>query len=135
MRSPDDATPPRIELRNPASQEVDLLRQLQRILLTHPVAAQAAFSALVAEGRRFAATDEGKVWHERLKGSAVLRELRLVFDLSTLGLLEEETGAVLPSTYLDALFMIASGGDADVILNRAFWSGPDERTTGGNAGD
>jgi hypothetical protein len=129
---PREPAPPLIELRDPTRLEVDLLHQLQRVLLIHPVACQAAFTALVAEGRRFAETDEGRVWRDRLIGSALLREVRLTFDLSTLGLLEEEAGAALPSSYLDALFMIASGGDTDAVLNQAFWNGiegrPDGRT-------
>ena len=126
----DDTALPCIELRNPAPLEVDLVHQLQRALLMHPVASQAAFTALVAEGRRFADTEEGRHWRDRLVTSALLREVRLVFDLSTLGLLEEGAGAALPSNYLDALFMIASSGDTDLILNRVFWSGADEHSDG-----
>ena len=126
----DDTALPRIELRNPAPLEVDLVHQLQRVLLMHPVACQAAFTALVAEGRRFAETEEGRQWRDRLVGSALMRDVRLVFDLSTLGLLEEAAGATLPSNYLDALFMIASSGDTDAILNRVFWSGAEEHSDG-----
>jgi hypothetical protein len=126
----DDTAMPRIELRNPAPLEVDIVHQLQRALLMHPVASQAAFAALVAEGRRFAETEEGRQWRDRLARSALLRDVRLVFDLSTLGLLEETAGATLPSSYLDALFMIASSGDTDAVLNQVFWSGSDEHTDG-----
>lgn len=121
---------PRIELRDPAPLEVDLVHHLQRALLTHPVACQAAFSALVAEGRRFAETAEGRAWRDRLVDSALLREVRLVFDLSTLGLLEEDAGAAPPASYLDALFMIAASGDADALLNQVFWSGGEDRAHG-----
>jgi hypothetical protein len=127
---PHEPALPRIELQDPTSLEVDLLHQLQRVLLLHPVACQAAFTALVAEGRRFASTEDGRAWRDRLVGSALLREVRLAFDLSTLGLLEEEAGAALPSNYLDALFMIASGGDTDGVLNQAFWNGMERRDDG-----
>src|SRR5580693_1180923 len=40
----------------------EILRRAQLLLLKHPVAAQAAFAALIAEGRRFAATPEGAEW-------------------------------------------------------------------------
>jgi hypothetical protein len=110
---------PRVELKSPVPIEVDLVRGLQHALLTHPVASQAAFSALVTEGRRFAETAEGREWRDRLVKSSLLRRVRLVFDLSTLGLLEEgATG--LPSNYLDALFMMAAG-DTDAVLNRTYW--------------
>lgn len=117
----DPSALPRLELGDPDSAHADIVRQLQRVLLTHPVACQAAFTALVAEGRRFGETAEGQALRERLAQSALLRQIRLVFDLATLGLLEEHPGATLPSGYLDALFMIAAGGDADALLNRVFW--------------
>ena len=112
---------PRIELRDPAATEAALLRALQGVLLTHPVACQAAFTALVAEGRRFAETAEGRTWRGRLLGSSLLQQARLVFDLTTLGLLDEGSTGQLPSNYLDALFMAAASGDRDAILNRVFW--------------
>jgi hypothetical protein len=120
----------RVELTDPAPIEVDLLRGLQRVLLTHPVACQAAFSAMIAEGRRFAETAEGREWRDRLVHSPLLAQVRLVFDLSTLGMLEERGGAGLPTNYLDALFMVAAGGDADGILNRMFWAGSEETPRG-----
>lgn len=123
MRSgPADSEFLRVELVDPTAAEVEMLRALQRTMLTHPVACQAAFSALVAEGRRFAETPEGRAWRDRLVHSSLLRQVRLVFDLSTLGLLEEGAGACLPSGYLDALFMIAAGGNADEVLNHVFWN-------------
>jgi hypothetical protein len=115
-----EPTTPRLELRDPAPHQVAVVRAIQRALLTHPVACQAAFTALVAEGRRFGETAEGGEWRSRLMRSALLQRLRLVFDVSTLGLIEEGNGR-LPSSYLDALFMIAAGGDADGLLNRVFW--------------
>lgn len=126
----DEHVLPRIAIGDPAAIEVHLVHRLQRVLLMHPVACQAAFTALVAEGRRFADTDEGRGWRDRLTRSDLLRQVRLVFDLSTLGLLEEATSPTLPSSYLDALFMIAAGGDADAVLNRVFWSGSDAASDG-----
>jgi hypothetical protein len=136
VSGPNDVeqTVPRVELRDPEATEVALLRSLQRALLTHPVASQAAFTALVSEGRRFAETEEGRVWHERLIQSTLLKRARLVFDLTTLGLLEERAGNDVPSSYLDALFMAAASGDADDLLNRLFWSG-DERHARGQTGN
>ena len=102
---------PRIELKDAATVEAALLRSLQRALLTHPVACQAAFTALLSEGRHFAATPEGQAWRDRLVHSSLLQQARLVFDLTTLGMLEERAGEV-PSSYLDALFMAAASGEA-----------------------
>lgn len=124
----DDAC--RIELHEPARTEVALLQDLQRVLLKHPVAAQAAFTALVREGRRFATTAEGHLWRERLAHSAVLQQARLVLDVATLGMLEESGDSEVPSAYLDALFMLASGGDADSVLNKLFWGENDGEPAG-----
>ena len=134
MNEPDLARAgvPRVELREAATTEAALLRSLQRVLLTHPVACQAAFTALMAEGRRFAETPEGRAWRDRLVDSSLLQQARLVFDLTTLGMLEENAGEV-PSSYLDALFMAATSGDADGVLNRLFWNG-EEGSVRGDAG-
>jgi hypothetical protein len=120
----------RIELREPAITEVALLQSLQRVLLKHPVAAQAAFTALVREGRQFATTPEGRLWRERLAQSAVLQQVRLVLDLATLGMLEERGDSEVPSSYLDALFMLASGGETDAVLNQLFWGEHDREPAG-----
>jgi hypothetical protein len=114
---------PRVEIRDPVPTELALLRALQRALLKHPVAGQAAFTALVAEGRTFGETAEGRVWRERLINSSLLQQARLVFDLATLGMLDERGEDALPSSYLDALFMAAASGDADALLNQLFWAG------------
>ena len=128
---PDDA-PLRIELTDPTAAELMFLRSIQRTLLKHPVACQAAFTALMAEGRRFAGTDEGRMWRDRLVNSSLLHGARLIFDLATLGMLEERPNGELPSNYLDALFMAASSSDLDALLNRLFWSGDDELATDGD---
>lgn len=120
---PDRSVAPRVELCDPEPTELSLLREVQKILLKHPVAAQAAFTGLVAEGRRFGSTAEGRVWRTRLVSSSLLHQARLVFDLATLGILDEHGGDALPSSYLDALFMAAAGGESDALLNQLFWSG------------
>jgi len=116
---------PRISLRNDEGEVVAALRAIQETVLRHPVAAQAAFAALVAEGRRFAETPEGARWKERLARSVLLHEARLVWRMATLSSLEEDPPDVLPSAYLDGLFLAASG-DPDRVMDRLF---------GGSGGD
>ena len=48
-------------------------------------------------------------------------------------MLEERGSGDVPSSYLDALFMAAAGGDTDELLNRLFWRG--EEGTRGSAGN
>lgn len=81
---------------------VALLREAQAVLVKYPIAAQAAFAALVREGRRFAATDEGRGWKARLAGSPLVAQARTLFEGLAGGVLHEHGGA-LPSAYVDAL--------------------------------
>jgi hypothetical protein len=63
-----------------------LLRRLQVLLLKHPVVTQAAFSALVAEGRRFGATPEGAAWKSSLATSELLQQGRRLWDALSLNI-------------------------------------------------
>ncbi|MFO0605822.1 MAG: hypothetical protein U0324_21745 [Polyangiales bacterium] len=90
---------------------VRLLRSLQLVLLKHPAASQAAFRALVHEGRRFASTPEGAAWKRRLAGSELVRQGQAVWEGVTLNMLEADTDRVFPSMLLDA-FVAAAGLDA-----------------------
>jgi len=87
---------------------VEVVRRLQAIVLKHPVASKAAYSALMAEGRAFADTPEGARWKQIIARSDLLDRARLLLDLPGLSTLEEAEGSVLPSTLLDTIFMIAS---------------------------
>lgn len=111
---------PTLDIGGDGDPALRVLRTLQKVLLQHPVAAQTAFNALVAEGRRFAETPEGREWHSRLVGSSLVQRARLVFDLSTLSMLEDEPPELLPSSYVDVIFMLASSPSGDEILNRLF---------------
>jgi hypothetical protein len=93
-----------------------LLEQGARVLLQHPAAAQAAFSALVAEGRRFARTDEGRRWRDALAGSDLVRRGRALWEGSVLSVLEEDGQTVLPTTLLDAVVQAAGRADLTKLL-------------------
>lgn len=111
---------PTIELHDPEQQTLRVLRTLQAALLKHPVAAQAAFNALIAEGRAFAGTSRGQLAQAALERSSLLHRARLVFDFSTLSLLEQEPPDIMPSAYIDALFMLGSSARSDEILQELF---------------
>ncbi len=108
-----------------------LLRGFQRVLLEHPIAAQAAFSALVAEGRRYAETSEGAEWSRRLEGSELLRQGRRVWEAASLSMLETRPDAALPSSYIDALLSAADHPEVEALLRRL--QGADEAAAGGAA--
>lgn len=108
------------------------LRDVQELVLRHPIAMRAALGALVEEGRRFAATEEGRVLRDRLEHSAFVRRARLVWQMASHSLLSElEPGAAdasgLPSAWLDGLFA-AAADDPDRVLDRLFGVSDDEGT-------
>ncbi len=95
-----------------------LLFELRWLVITHPVAAQAAFRTLVAEGRRFATTDEGRAWRARLGTSELVRRGSAVFELGTLGMLDGDSERVLPTQLVDAFARAASRRDLEEALAR-----------------
>jgi hypothetical protein len=109
---------PRVVARPVEPDQLRILRKVQRLVLEHPVAAQAVFAALVAEGRRFAETAEGSRLRARLARSALLRRARTGFDAATLWMLEEHAADELPSTYLDVLLMAAQGKGLEPLIDR-----------------
>jgi len=108
-------------VRLPAVQtHVQMLQHLQAIVLKHPVAANAAFAALIAEGLAFAQTPEGRLWRDRLIGSELLHRARLLLDFPGFSMLERDRGQTLPSGYLDAVFMLASSLKPNELLDPLF---------------
>ena len=117
---------PRLRVEEPEAKLLDRLRGFQDLLLLHPVAAQAAFSGLVAEGRRYAETGEGAEWLQRLAGSDLARRGRVVWEVVTMKMLEEQSEDVLPSAYLDALIGASASGELEPLLAKLFEDRPDE---------
>ncbi|HEX7841639.1 MAG TPA: hypothetical protein VF469_29420 [Kofleriaceae bacterium] len=80
------------------------LHQLARAIVKHPLAAQAAYRALVREGRAFAATEEGRRVRAELVRSDLAARLRTAWQLVTFGMLEGDAppGAI-PSVLVEAL--------------------------------
>ncbi len=111
---------PTIALHDIDATTLRILQSVQRLLLQHPIAFQAAYSALIAEGRQFEKTSEGQALKARLERSPLVQQLRYVFDLTTFSLLEREEPETLPSAYIDTLFMLASSHRSDDILDRLF---------------
>lgn len=96
-----------------------LLRHIQAAILEHPLAAQAAFRALVAEGRRFAETDEGAAWAARLSGAPLVTRGRLAWEALSLNALDDDPEVVMPSAVLDAFVQALGSADLELALSAA----------------
>ena len=118
--SPECDDEPIVPLQDPDHDLVEVLREAQFMLLAHPVAAQAAFAAFVAEGRRFAETPQGHRWKQRLVGSELIRKGRIVWEVTSMKLLEETPTRVLPSTYVDAFAKAAQHEHLESLLEKLF---------------
>ena len=84
-----------------------VLESLHRVILTHPVACQALFSALRAEGLAFMQTERGRIFAKQLSRSELIHRARIAWETASRSILDETPDGVLPSTYLDALFIVA----------------------------
>jgi hypothetical protein len=89
---------------------------LQELTFTHPVAMQAIFRAFVAEGRRFARTDEGRSWAERLARSDLVRQGRVAWDSLTLNAFDDREETVLPTAIVDAYTKAIASDDLHAVL-------------------
>ncbi|WP_437948925.1 hypothetical protein WME98_51255 [Sorangium sp. So ce296] len=130
MSAPDDVPAPRVVLHDPEDELAVVLRTAQRLLLRYPAAAQALFRAFAAEGRAFAQTPEGRRWREELSGSELIRRGRVVWEVGTLNLLEEDADTMLPSKLLDAIVHTAGVDALEPLLSRLFesaWERDDAR--------
>ena len=95
---------------------VTAIAHVQRAIFEHPIAAQAAFAALVAEGREFEKTPEGAAWRERLERSTLLEKAEAIWEGLTLNILEENSDTVVPSRIVDVLVKLLHERALDTIL-------------------
>lgn len=113
---PEPAAPPRLVLRDPGDELSAIVTRARRAVLAHPAAAQALFEAFVAEGRRFAATPEGRRWRTELAGSELIRRARLVCEACALSA-SGERAATTPSDLLDAVALAMSVEGLEPVLS------------------
>ena len=111
---------PRLVFREGSDELGDLLARLQTVIMQYPIAAQAIFRALVAEGRAFAKTPEGHALAGRLADSALVRRGRLAWDVITLRAFDDDPDVTIPSVFLDALAKTAATDALEPLLSRLF---------------
>lgn len=104
----------------------DHLTRLQLAIIAHPIAAQAAFRALVAEGRAFAETPEGQRWAAMLVDSPLIQRGRMVWDVTTLRMLDDDPETVLPTMLMDAFVRTTAKEVLEPFLSKLFEKAFDE---------
>jgi hypothetical protein len=97
-----------------ADETLKRLTEAQRVLVKYPIAAQAAFAALVREGREFSKSEEGAKWRSTLARSPMFAKARTMFE-GLAGGMVNDSGSPLPSTYLHA-FVRALDRDLESVL-------------------
>lgn len=97
----------------PADELSKLLGELRWLTLRHPVAARKAVRALVEEGKQFAATEEGKEWRERLRGSELVQRGQVLWEVGTWGALEADDERLLPTQVIDAFSRASARRDLE----------------------
>jgi hypothetical protein len=102
-----------------------VLQGLRSAMARYPIAFQAGYSALVREGRTFAATEEGAAALATLRRSPLVALSRLVWRTLSMGAFTECEADVLPSTYLDAVLRTISLEQLEPVLSRLFEPGED----------
>lgn len=101
------------------------IQQLTRAIVKHPIAAQAAYRALIREGRAFAQTEEGRRVKQQLAGAELVGRLRTAWQLVTFGMLADDASpGAIPSVVIEALIqaVLRDRFEArlhDAILRRA----------------
>lgn len=108
---------PRIILEDKNESLTDLLLEGQRLLVRHPQASRAIVQAFIAEGRRFARTEEGQEWQAALAKSNLIRRGRHIWDAYSLDALLENESNRLPSAWLDIIAAAVSNPDLETILS------------------
>jgi hypothetical protein len=98
----------------------ELLERLRDVMARHPIAVQAAFAALAAEGRSFAETAEGAAWKERLVPSELFERVRLLWKSVGLYAFVERPTELLPSAFLEGAVRAASRGGLEALLSEIF---------------
>ena len=107
---------PRIVLKDKAEPLTNLLLEGQRLLVRYPQASRTIVQAFMAEGRRFAETEEGQEWQAALAKSNLIRRGRHIWDAYSLDALLENESNRLPSAWLDIITAAVSNPDLETIL-------------------
>jgi hypothetical protein len=99
---------------------IHALEVVQRAIFKYPLAIQAGFSALVAEGRAFAETSEGADWRDRLSRARALGRARMVWEVLSLSAFTEHYDGLLPGVFADTLVRALKIRHLEPALSKIF---------------
>jgi len=100
--------------------ELQTLKRLRRAIFRYPMATQAMFSALVAEGRQYATTEEGAEWRKRLGYAKATGRARMLWETLSLGTFSERSEEPLPSVLGEALLRTLRRTHLEPLLAKLF---------------
>ena len=89
----------------------------QHLLIENPQAARAIIQAFIAEGRRFAQTEDGQAWQDILGRSELVKRGQMIWDAFSLDALVETDSNFMPQAWLDMLSAAVSSPDLETILS------------------
>jgi len=118
MSLDDSEALPTLTIRDDEERVIAGLRRLQRMVLLHPEAFRSAFQALVAEGRLFAMTDEGKRWQQRIRRSDFVARAQLVLNIATFWTTQDDAAEATPSALVEAIASAAQSSRRDELIER-----------------
>ena len=91
--------------------------RVREAVLSQPAVGHAITSFLVAEGRRFATTEEGARWLGALRDAPEVERLRQIWEATTLNVFDDDQDAGgVPDAWVDLVADLASIGRVDRIV-------------------
>jgi hypothetical protein len=108
---------PRLVLADERKPLSSLLLEGQHLLVKYPQPARHLIQAFVNEGKKYAQTEEGRAWKERLAKSQLVRRGRFIWDAYSLDALLENEAGQLPSAWLDIILAAVANPDLETILS------------------
>jgi hypothetical protein len=102
---------------------VSALYWMRDSIYRYPMVVQAVFSFLVAEGRRFAETEEGEQLRNRLMRSPSSASARMIWELLTTHAFVEKPVHALPSAFIERFVRLVATRGIEPLISRIFEGG------------
>ncbi len=107
---------PRLQLRD-SDAALRLVHTVMDWARRHPDATRTLVHSLVAEGRRFAATPDGRSWVETLRDSESVRRGRILWQVCGLDAFVGGQPGLVPSDWLRLVAATLESADVEALLS------------------